>query len=100
MWLFWKRSIFLRYLSLLEAHQRSMRKFLQSIVGELHFFDHINAAVYDELVHMSCFLTKSSNSIAAGFRCPKLILEHRIVPRTNDCEVVRHVVNSNLGDRL
>lgn len=92
--------MFLRYLSLLDAHQRSMQKILQSIVGELHFFDHVNAAVYDELVHVSCFLAKASNSIAAGFRRPELILKHRVIPRANDREVVRHVVESDLSDRL
>jgi len=63
---------------------------LQSIVAPLDFFDNVKTAMHNELVHMPRFLSKSCYAIAASFGCAEFDLEQRVVPRSNDGEVVGH----------
>ena len=47
--------------------------------------------MYNELIHVSGLLSELGRTIAAWFGSAKLVLEERIVFRTDDSEVVRHV---------
>lgn len=57
----------------------------------LYLLHDIQAAVDDELVHMSCLFCKPRDSISALLRGPKLILEQRVVLCANDGKVIRHI---------
>jgi hypothetical protein len=46
--------------------------------------------MYNELIHVSGLLSELGRAIAAWFGSAKLVLEERIVFRTDDSEVVRH----------
>ena len=63
---------------------------LQIFRPPLHFFYHVQRCMYDELVHVSGLLSELGRAIAAWFGSAKLVLEERIVFRTDDSEVVRH----------
>lgn len=110
-WLFWKVSTFLRYLikvsTLRGKYKRitmvSLRrcsdfagyfesKNLQVFGPPLHFLHHVQCSVDDELIHMGCLLAELGCAISARFGGTELMFEERIVFRTDDGEVVRHVV--------
>lgn len=44
----------------------------------------------DELVHVFSFVLEASRAISAALRSTEFGLEERVVPRTDDCEVVGH----------
>lgn len=56
----------------------------------LHLLDDIQAAVHDELVHVSRLFAEPRLPVAALLRRPELVLEERVVLRPDDDEVVRH----------
>lgn len=58
--------------------------------GPLDFFDNVQAAVHDELVHVSRFLVKTRYAVAALLRGAEFMLEERIVLRAYDSEVIGH----------
>lgn len=62
------------------------------IVGPLQLVHEIQAAMYDERVHMSCLLSESGDTISALLGSAKLELKERLVPRADNAEVVGHVV--------
>lgn len=57
----------------------------------LHLLDDVEAAVYDELVHVPGLLAEARLAVAALLRRPELVLEERVVLRADDGEVVRHL---------
>lgn len=63
-------------------------QFLRSPLCILHY---IQRGVYNELVHMFGFFSKTCHAISANLGSSKVNLKERIVFRTNDGEVVRHV---------
>jgi hypothetical protein len=56
----------------------------------LNFLYHVECCMYDELVHVCCLLSELGRAITARLRRAKLMLEERVILRTNDGEVVRH----------
>ena len=56
----------------------------------LHLLDDIQAAMHDELVHMSRLLWEPSHAITTLFRCPEFMLKDWVVFRADDCKVVGH----------
>ena len=56
----------------------------------LHLLHDIQTAVYDELVHVSSFVTEARDAIASLFRGAELILEDWVVFRANDGKIVGH----------
>jgi hypothetical protein len=61
---------------------------IQSVVPPLNFLDDIKTAVDDKLVHVSGFMAKAGNAVTTGLGSAKLMFEERVVPRTDDGEVV------------
>jgi hypothetical protein len=66
----------------------SKKNNIQSVVPPLNFFNNIETAVDDELVHVSGFMAKAGNAVSTGLGSTKLVFEKRVVPRTDDSEVV------------
>lgn len=60
----------------------------QSIISPLYFFDDVETAVNDELVHVPGLITKASNAIPASLGSAKLMFKERIVSRADYGEVV------------
>jgi hypothetical protein len=54
----------------------------------LNFLDNIETAVNDELVHVSGFMAKAGNAVSTGLGSAKLVLEERVVSRSDDGKVV------------
>lgn len=85
----------LRYLSEHVSHIFSAQDGLSVIShlasSPLHFLHNIQAAMHDELVHMSSLLCESRYTITALLGAAKLVLEEGIIQSTNDGEVKRHL---------
>lgn len=56
----------------------------------LDLFDYVQAAVYDELVHVPGLLEEARLTVAAGFGGSELVLEERVVLRPDYDEVIGH----------
>lgn len=65
-----------------------MGDYTQSVVSPLHFFDNVETAVNDELVHVSGFVTKASNAISTSLGSAKFMFEERVVSCADDSEIV------------
>ena len=63
---------------------------IHSTGGPLHFLDEVEAAMDDELVHMSCFLAEVREAIAALLGRAELMLEERVVLCADYGEVIGH----------
>ena len=63
---------------------------IQVFICPLHFFDHVESSVDDELVHVFSFVSKARSAITAEFGGPKFELEERVVARADNGEVIRH----------
>jgi hypothetical protein len=65
----------------------------------LHFLNHVQGCVYNELVHMSSLLSELGRTITTtGFRGAEFMLEEWIVFRPDDAEVVRHIDEAGSDD--
>ena len=94
----------LRYLVLLLATRAggelvvTKRERAHLIIGPLRLVDKVQAAVYDEGVHMACLLTETGDAISALLGSAELELEQRLVSGANDAEVVGHFVRIRRED--
>lgn len=67
-------------------------RYIQIFRTPLCFFSEVESRMYDELVHMLRFGTKTSNAIATNFEGAEVDLEERIVTSADDGKIVRHCV--------
>ena len=67
------------------------------IVGPLQLVYEIQTAVYDEWVHVACFLTEAGDAIAALLGGAEFELEYRLVSRADYTEIVGHVARLRKG---
>lgn len=63
-------------------------KNIQSIVSPLYFFDNVETAVDDELVHVSGLMAETGNAVSASLGSAEFMFEEGVVSCTDDCEVV------------
>ena len=62
--------------------------YAQSVVSPLYFFDNVETAVNDELIHVSGLIAKASNAISTSLGSTKFMFEKRIVSCADDGEIV------------
>ena len=60
------------------------------VVGPLQLVYKVQASVYDERVHVACFLTEAGDAIPALLGSAEFELEQRLVSGADDAEVVGH----------
>lgn len=65
-----------------------MEDYTQSVVSPLYFFDNVETAVNDELVHVSGLIAEASNAISASLGSAKFMFEKRVVSCADDGEIV------------
>ncbi len=70
--------------------QRSQRKGSDAHVTTqpLHFLDDVQAAMHDELVHVSGLRAETGNTVAAAFGGAEFVLEDGVVLGANYAEIV------------
>ncbi|KAH0356758.1 hypothetical protein KCU81_g432, partial [Aureobasidium melanogenum] len=67
---------------------RNIEVYTQSVVSPLYFFDDVETAVNDELVHVSGLITEASNAVSSSLGSAKFMFEKRIVSCADDGEIV------------
>jgi hypothetical protein len=63
-------------------------KYIQSVVSPLHFFDDIETAMDDELVHVSGLMAETGNAVSTSLGSAEFMFEEGIISRADDGEVV------------
>ena len=61
------------------------------IIEPLHLIDDIQTTVYDERIHLTCFHSETSDTIAALFRGAEFELEEWFVIGVDNAEIVGHL---------
>lgn len=72
---------------------------IQSVISPLYFFDNVETAVNDELVHVPGLRAKSGNAVSTSLGSAKFMFEERIVSRADYCKVVRHCDSRDLCEK-
>ena len=73
-----------------ESNKIMIWKFIHLSCTPLHLLHDIQAAVDNELVHMSCLLCEPRNAISSLFCGTKFIFEEGVILGANNGEVIRH----------
>lgn len=66
--------------------------YIHLVVGPLHLIHEIQAAVYDEGIHVASFLTETGDAISTLLRRAEFELKEWLVSRADYAEEVGHVV--------
>lgn len=62
------------------------------IIGPLQLVHEIQTCMHDKRVHMAGLLTETGDAISALLGSAEFELEHRLVSRADNAEVVRHII--------